>query len=164
MALSVMPASAADVPRADVQAAVQTLRFLDSLKHHAAIAVDVVYRSGDEQSKALAQKAVAVFQSLSGSASTTILANAVALGDLGQRHADILYVVPGLSDSGAAVADFVRRQHAVSICNDPAWLHAQGCMLLIRGGARTEITLDTALAQDSGAVFSSFFLMMVKRK
>lgn len=158
--------AAAEVAPADLEAAVRTLGFLDSLQRHSPIAVSVVYKAGDAESKVQAQRAAAILAGLPGPNSSTITSNVVSTGELGQgaRKVDVIYVLPGASDNSRAVADFTRRQRVLSISNDPACLNAQCCALVVRAGARTEIVLDTTAARETGATFSSFFMMMVKRR
>ncbi len=165
-ALSLAPACAMSVAPADLEAAVRTLGFLDSMQRHSPITVSVVYKTGDEKSKALAQKAAAILAGLRGPNSSRIAPNIVPAGELAKsgRHVDVIYLLPGVSDDGNAVVDFARREHVLSISNDPACLNAQCCALVVRAGTRTQITLDTAVAKETGATFSSLFMMMVKRR
>jgi hypothetical protein len=160
------PMHAAEVATADLEAAVHSLGFLDSLQHRAAISVSVVYRSGDAESKALAQRTAATLMSMRGPNASTIAANVVAINELGQnpRHVDVLYLVPGAAENGRVIGDFVRRQHVLSISNDPSCLDARCCVLMVQAGSHVNIVLDTALAQETGATFSAVFTMMVKRR
>jgi hypothetical protein len=165
-AILIAPACAMEVAPADVEAAVRTLGFLDSMPQHSPITVSVIYKTGDGESRALAQRVAATLAGLAGPNSSRIAPNILSVTELAQlgKRVDVIYVLPGVSDNGKAVADFARRQHVLSISNDPACLDAQCCALVVRAGTRTEITLDTAVAQETGATFSSFFMMMVKRR
>ena len=159
-------ADAMEVAPADVQAAVRTLGFLDSLQHHTSIAVGVVYKAGDAESKALAQRTAAILAATKAPNGSSIDTNVLAVNELevAGRRFDVVFLVLGVAENGRLVAEFVRRQHVLSISNDPACLTSQCCVLMVRAGARTEIVLDTALAEATGSTFSSVFMMMVKRR
>jgi hypothetical protein len=77
---------------------------------------------------------------------------------------DALFLLPGSSKDQAAITEFMRRRHLVSISNDPACMDAKCCVLMVRTTGGVEIVLDTQLAEAVGAHFSSVFTMMVKRK
>jgi len=159
-------ADAMEVAPADVQAAVRTLGFLDSLQHRTSIAVGVVYRAGDAESKTLAQRTAAILAATKAPNGSSIDTSVLAVNELEQtgRRFDVVFLVLGVAENGRPVAEFVRRQHVLSISNDPACLMMQCCVLMVRAGARTEIVLDTALAEATGSTFSSVFMMMVKRR
>ena len=160
------PVQAAEIQPADVEAAVRSLGFVDNLQGHTPIVIGVVFKQGDADSKAAAQRIAGMLAGLAGPNGAKIAADIMTANELGQgnRRVDVLYIVPGAVENNRAVGEVTRRQHVVSISNDPACLTAQCCMLMVRAGARTEIVLDTALACESGATFSSVFMMMVKRK
>ncbi len=160
------PTCAQVVAPGDLEAAVRTLGFLDSMPRHSPIIISVIYKTGDGESKALAQKAAAILAASQGPNSSRIAANAVSVGELDQagRHVDVIYLLPGVSDYGKAVADFARRQHVLSISSDPACLDAHCCALVVRSGTRTDVTLDRTVAKQTGASLSSLFMMMVKRR
>lgn len=159
------PVQAADIAPTDLDAAVRTFGFVDSLQRRTPIMISVVYRTGDNDAKAQAQRAAQVLASMQGPHSAPIVATAVAENELGQagRHTDVLFVTSSVAE-GRAVADFARRQRILSISNDPGRLNAQCCTLIVRASARTEIILDTAQAQETGTTFSLVFMMMVKRR
>jgi hypothetical protein len=160
-------APAAEVSPADLQAAMRALGFLSALQNRPSIAVGVVYVGGDPDSKALAARAAAMLTRLKGPGSSTVSANMVAVQELSQNalHVDALYLMPLPPDGGHTVSDFVKRQGVVSISNDPSCFESQACVLLVQA-ARSNMTivLDTALAQATGAKFSTVFTMLVKRR
>lgn len=161
-----LPSQAAEVAPRDLQAAVRTLGFLDTLQKRASVTVGVVYRGGDADSKSLAVRTAGLLSKLPGPASSTIEATPVAASDLASQgaHFDALYVLPAIADGARPVSEFVKRQHVVSISNDPACLDTQCCVLMVKAGSNVDIVLDTAMAQAAGAKFSAVFTMMVKRK
>jgi hypothetical protein len=166
MLLCAAPVHAMEVAPADVQAAVRTLGFLDSLQRHASIAMGVVYRAGDAESKALARRTAAVLAATKAPNGSSIDTNVVAVNELelAGRRFDVIFLVLGIAEDSRPVAEFVRRQHVLSISNDPACLTSECCVLMVHAGARTEIVLNTSLAEATGATFSSVFMMMVKRR
>ena len=160
------PVHAAEVGPADLQAATRSLGFIDSLQNRSTISVGVVYGAAVRDGKNSAAQTAGALAALHGPGSSTIRANILTVDELAQntQHFDVLYVMPGITGSGAQVADAVRRQHIVSISSDPTCLDARYCVLLVRAGAGVDIVLDTALADAAGARFSSVFTMMVKRR
>ena len=160
-----LPLQAADAPsQADLQAAVRTLGFLDSLPKNAPVSVGVVFGAGTREGIKAAQQTAAELSSMRWSGGA-IRAAAVAADELANApHFSVLYLLPGLNGQGAAVADIVRRQHVLSISGGPSCLEARSCVLMVRAGASVDIILDTSLADASGARFSSVFTMMVKRR
>jgi hypothetical protein len=161
-----LPLQAADAPsQADLQAAVRTLGFLDTLPKNAPVSVGVVFGAGTHEGVKAAQQTAAALTSMRWSGGA-IRATAVSADELAQNapHFSVLYLLPGLNGQGAAVADLVRRQHVISISGDPSCLEARYCVLMVRAGASVDIILDTSLADASGARFSSVFTMMVKRR
>ena len=164
--LAFAPAYAMDIAPGELDAVARTLGFVDSLQRRAPILLNVVYRSGDNDAKLQAQHAAAALTASSGPRTANIAAVAVSASELAQsgRHVDAIFILTGAGESGKAIADYVHRQRVLSISNDPGCLTAQCCTLMVRAGARTEIILDTTLAQETGVTFSSVFMMMVKRK
>lgn len=164
--LAVFPAAAADVISGDVEAAVRALGFLDTLQHRSSISVAVVYKSGNPEAKSLAQRAAAVMGGMSGPNGASLSVAIVAASELAQipHRPDAIYLVPGVAEQGRTVADYAKRQHVVTISSDPACLDSQCCALMVRAAARTDIVLDTAVARETGASFSSVFMMLVKRR
>jgi hypothetical protein len=164
--LSVPAAHAGDVAIADLQATMRSLGFLDSLQHRSVVSIGVVYSANAHDGKNAASQAANAFSAMPGPGSSAIHANVVTVDELLQNspHFDALYLMPGVAASGSQIADFVRRQHVVSISSDPACLDAKYCVLLVEAGSNVNIVLDTAMALAADAHFSSVFTMMVKRK
>ncbi|MDE2184371.1 MAG: hypothetical protein KGJ78_15225 [Alphaproteobacteria bacterium] len=156
----------AEIAPRDLEAAVHTLGFLDTLQKQSSIHVGVVYRSGDQDAKALAQRTVGILARLKGPGGSSIDAIPLAAGDLSSltQRLDVLYVLPGIADGARLVSDFAKRQRVVSISNDPACLNSECCVLMVRTGSNVDIVLDTSMAQATGTKFSAVFTMMVKRK
>ena len=159
------PASALDVSHVDVEAAVQTFGFTEGLLRRPSVSVTVIYKAGDAESKALAQRIALLFAEQSGPHSSTIVASALSNVELAQnpRRMDVLYILPGIGDAGRVIGDYVRRQHVLSISNDPACLTTQCCVLMVRGDSGN-IVLDSGMANDADMKFAAVFTMMVKRK
>jgi hypothetical protein len=159
------PAHAADdVSLADLKAATRSLGFLQNLPRANVFVVGIVYAPGSASGKALGQQAAERIRTLSGPNDAGLKAETIAVGDLA-NHADrldALYLVPGVSGSGAAIVEVARRKHLLVMSNDPACLDQHCCMLMVRDTGRVEIILDSALAQSAGVTFSSVFAMMVK--
>ena len=159
-------AYAADVGLADLQAATRSLGFLDSLQNRATISIAVVYGANVRDGKSAAARIAGILATMRGPGSSTIRANIVPVEELAQNGQpyDALYLMPGIAASGGTIAEYVRRQHVVSISSDPACLSANCCVLMVQAGSGVSIVLDTALANAVGARFASVFTMMVKRK
>ncbi|MGA7713042.1 MAG: hypothetical protein WCA81_14150 [Rhizomicrobium sp.] len=164
--LSVPAAHAGEVAIADLQATVRSLGFLDSLQIRSTVSIGVVYSSNMRDGKNVAAQTANAFAAMHGPSSSAIHANIVTVDELLQnsQRFDVLYLMPGVAASGAQIADFVRRQHVVSISSDPACLDAKCCVLMVQAGSNVNIVLDTAMASAANAHFSSVFTMMVKRK
>lgn len=161
-----VPANAAEVTSADLQAAMRSLGFLTALQNRSSIAVGIVYHPGDAEAKMAAARAAASLARLSGPGAATIQVTLLPVPDLPQssQHVDALYLMPLPYDSGRVVSDFVKRQGVVSISADPSCLDMGVCVLLVQARSSMTIVLDTALAQAVGAKFSTVFTMMVKRR
>ncbi|MDE1985146.1 MAG: hypothetical protein KGL29_15030 [Alphaproteobacteria bacterium] len=157
---------AADVGMADLQAAARSLGFVDSLQNRPTISIGVVYGADVHDGRDQATRVAGMLASMPGPSSSTLQANIVATDDLtkSNRRFDALYLMPGTEASGNQIADFIRRQHLVSISSDPACLDGKYCVLMIQAGSAVNIVLDTALASAVNARFSSVFTMMVKRR
>jgi hypothetical protein len=150
------------VSAADLQAAAQTLQFLESLPRSGALKVGVVYGSD----RAAADEAARSFGALPAPNATRFDVTTIPAAEL-QRYAgplDLLLLLPGTSASASAIADTVRARHVASISSDPGCLLSHCCVLMVRSGERMDIVLDTALADAANARFSMVFTMMVKRK
>ncbi|MBU6298595.1 MAG: hypothetical protein KGJ79_03395 [Alphaproteobacteria bacterium] len=159
-------ACAADVGLADLQATARSLGFLDSLQNRAAISIGVVYGTNGHDDRDQAVHVAGLFAGMPGPGSSTIQASIVTADDLAKngRRFDALYLMPDAGASGSLIADFIKRQHLVSVSSDPACLDAKYCVLMVQGGSGVNIVLNTALASAVDAHFSSVFTMMVKRR
>ncbi len=164
--VATQPACASDVAPADLQAATRSLGFLDSLQNRSTISIGVVYGTDVRDGRDQAARVAGILVRIPGPGSATIQATIVAVDDLAKnnRHFDALYLMPSAGENGGLIADFVRRQHLVSISSDPSCLDARYCVLMVQAGSGVNIVLDTALATAVGARFSSVFTMMVKRR
>jgi hypothetical protein len=126
----------------------------------------VVYHGGEGEAKLAAARVAAMLARLKGPGSAAVQATLLSVPELSgfSQHVDALYLMPLPGEAGRPVADFVRRQNAVSISSDPACLDMGACVLMVQARSSTLIVLDTALAQAVGAKFSTVFTMLVKRK
>lgn len=77
---------------------------------------------------------------------------------------DAVLLVPGRAARSDAVSEFVRARRVLSISSDSDCLEVHCCVLMVKSGRNVEIVLDTGLANDVGARFSSVFTMMVTRQ
>ena len=156
----------AGVSRADIQATVRSLGFVDSLVRDGIVVVGIVYGSGSAAAKASATTLGQEFQNTPGPSSATFRTEVLAADELAGfgGRLDALFIMPGASNDGAAIADFIRRRQLVTISNDPDCIVAKCCVLMIRTERGVEINLDTALADAVGARFSPVFAIMVKRR
>jgi len=163
--LCLQPVFAAEVVSVDVEAVAQALSFVQSLPQKSSITAIVVYRGGDGEAKASAMRIAQALSGQPGPNKMPFEVSVVAANELGQyaKRTDLVYVVPGLADGARVVTDFIRRQHVLSVSNDPSCMNTRCCVLLVRGG-EGEIVLDSGLAQEVGAKFAAVFTMMVKRR
>lgn len=162
-----VPAAATGNPeQADLQAATRALGFLDTLQNQPVIVIGVVYSDGGATNKNEASRVAGQLSVMPGANSSTIRANIITIDELAHttQHLDALYLMPSTTAYAGIITDYVRRQHVVSISNDPACLDTKRCVLMVQAGSSVNIVLDTALAKSAGAHFSSVFTMMVKRK
>jgi hypothetical protein len=169
MLLGVMPSAhgAADqISVENLQAAVRTLNFLESLPKEGIIVVGVVYPAEVPTAKSLAANTAKVITTLTGPNSRTLQPIILSTTDLAQfnGHLNVIFLVAGSSKHPELVLGALRRLHLVSISDDPACVDTNCCVLMIRTVGRVEITLDTALADAVGARYSLVFTMVVKRK
>lgn len=150
------------MPGADLEAAAHALQFLESLPHHASLALGIVY-AGD---RAAAEDAARRFAALPGPNSSSLAPVPVAVDELERFDGplDLLFLMPGVSAHAEPVIRAVHARRLVSISGDPACLDHHCCVLMVHSGERMEIVLDTALAEAAGARFSTVFTMMVKRR
>ena len=165
--LGIVPyANAADPISIDnLQAAVQTLNFLESLPKEGPITVGVIYASEVANSQQLAAEAVKAIDTMRGPNNREVQAVGISIADLSHYagHLDVIYLLIGASNHSDAIVTAIRRLRAVSISDDPACETTKCCVLLVRSGQRVEITLNSALADAAGARFSMVFMMVVKR-
>jgi len=158
--------ASADVTDADLNAGARALSFLDTRPHDGTIAVGVVYSTAASDGKAVAQRVADRLSDLSGPNTARFQPTLVPIETLSElpEHLDVLYVMPGLSDSAAAIIQVARQRHLLTISSDPACLETKFCVLMVRVERRVEIVLDTALADAVGAHFPSVFMILVTRK
>jgi hypothetical protein len=163
----VLPAQAADqISIEDLQAAMQTLNFLDSLPKEGTIVVGVIYSSETANAQAMAMEAVKTISAMRGPKSRSIQAVALSTYDLSgfAGHLDLIVLLSGASKHAEIIQSAMRRLRVESISDDPDCLPTNCCVLFVQAGRRVEITLNSALADAVGAHFSLVFMMVVKRK
>jgi len=150
----------------NVQAAMRTLSFLESLSKDGPIVVGVVYPSDIPDAQAVAEATAQLIGTLHGPNSRTLQPQLISTNELSQfqGHLDVLFLMAGASSHSAVILDCVRRHRLVSLSDDPLCAKAQCCVIAVRTGPRVEISLNTALADAVGARFSLVFTMMVNRK
>ena len=160
-------ANAADPISIDnLQAAVQTLNFLESLPKEGPVAVGVIYASEIPNSQQLAAEAVKAIGTMRGPKNREVQAIGISIDDLSHYsgHLDVIYLLTGASNHSGAIVAAIHRLRAISISDDPACETTKCCVLLVRSAQRVEITLNSALADAAGARFSLVFMMVVKRR
>jgi hypothetical protein len=159
-------ATAPDVTVEDLQAVVRSLGFLETLPRDGTIAIAIVYSQNQPEGEALAKQTAQRLAAMPGPNSSVFQPAILPASALARRDGrlDVALLMPGTSADAAAIIDAVRSRRIVSISVDPICLDAKYCVLMVRAERRVEIVLDTALAEQAGARFSSVFLMMVKRK
>lgn len=162
--LTASGAGATEVSTADMQAALRALGFLASLQNRSNILIGVIYNGADPVSRAQAARAANELSHMAGPGSATVAAIAVAVQDLAGQHFDAVYLVGLGGEASRTAGDYVRRQSVVSVSSDPQCLDTQSCVLLVQARTTTSIVLDTVLARQVGAKFSTVFTMLVKRK
>jgi YfiR/HmsC-like len=150
----------------NLQAAMRTLSFLESLPKEGVIAVGVVYPSDIPTTEVLALDVAKCIGTIRGPNSRMLQSLVLSTNALDkfEGHLDVIFLVPGASKHSEAILDAMRRHHLVSISDDPACVDAKCCVLMVRAGQRVEISLNTTLADAVGARFSLVFMMVVKRK
>jgi hypothetical protein len=160
-------ASAMDQASIDnVQAAMRTLSFLQSLSKDGPIVVGVVYSSDTSNAQVAAEATAQLIGTLQGPNSRALQPQLISTSELSQfqGHLDVLFLMVGASNHSAVILDCVRRHHLVSLSDDPLCVKTQCCVITVGAGPRVEISLNTALADAVGARFSLVFTMVVKRK
>jgi hypothetical protein len=160
-------ADAMDPISADnVQAAMRTLTFLESLPQQGPIVVGVVFPSDVPASHAAAEATAQLIATVHGPNSRALRPRLIPDDALAQfdGHLDVLFLVKGISRHCASIVDVMRRRRLVSLSDDPSCADMGCCVVTVRAGQRVEISLNTALADTVGAHFSLIFTMVVKRK
>ena len=160
-------ATAADgVSTADLQAAARALGFLETLPDDGIVVIGIIYSAEVPYQKILAAKVAERLNVIPGPNSAHFRTEIIALDDLTSfaNRLDGIFLLPGVLAEKTAITEVLRPRHLVSISNDPAYVDANCCVLMIRSGRRVEIILNTQLANAAGLHFSSVFTMMVKRK
>jgi hypothetical protein len=150
----------------NLQASVRALSFLESLPKEGNIVVGVVYPSDIPTSEDLAAQTAKVLGAMRGPNARKLQPLVLSTNDLGQfgGHMDVLFLLAGTAKHSDAIVAAMRRQHLVSISDDPLCVDLKCCVLMVHTGQRVEISLNTALADAVGARFSLVFMMVVKRK
>jgi hypothetical protein len=150
----------------NIQAAMRTLSFLESLSKDGPIVVGVVYSSDLPEAQALAEVAAQLIATMRGPNSRALQPLVLSNTSLPQYqgHLDALWLMAGVCQHAVLIADSIRQHHLASISDDPQCADTQCCVIAVRTGQRVEVTLNTALAEAVGARFSLVFTMMVKRK
>jgi hypothetical protein len=150
----------------NLQAAVRTLSFLESLPREGAIVVGVVYSSEIPGAQALAVETAKSLGAMQGPNSRTLQPVVLSISDLDQfvGRLDVIFLAQGVSKHPEKILSAMGRLHLVSVSNDPSCLDAECCVLMVRAGEHVEISLNNALAASVGAHFSLVFMMVVKRK
>ena len=150
----------------NLQAAVQTLSFLESLPKEGPIIVGVVYSSDVPTTEALAGETARIIGTMRGPNPRMLQPLVLSTTNLPQfvGRLDVLFLVTGASKHAEVIVSVMHRYHLVSISDDLACVDAKCCVLSVRSGQRVEITLNMALADAVGARFSRVFTMVVTRK
>jgi hypothetical protein len=150
----------------NIQAAMRTLSFLESLSKDGPIVVGVIYSSDLPEAQALAEAAAQQIATMRGPNSRALQPLVLSSNTLlqYQGHLDALWLMAGVCQHAALIADSIRQHRLVSISDDPQCADARCSVIAVRTGQRVEVTLNTALADAVGARFSLVFTMMVKRK
>jgi hypothetical protein len=150
----------------NIQAAVRTLSFLESLPKEGPIVVGVIYPSDIPDAQAVAEAPAQLIGTLHGPNSRALRAVVISTDALAafEGHLDVLFLMVGASKHAALILDTIRRHRLVTISDDPSCANARCCVIMVRSGQRIEISLNTALADAVGARFSLVFTMVVKRQ
>jgi hypothetical protein len=150
----------------NLQSAILTLNFLESLPSNGPIVVGVIYTSDIPGSKSIATETANAMSAMRGPNSRILQPIVLSLNDLDrfQGRLDVIFLEPGVSMHPERVLVATGRLHAVSISADPVCMDSRCCVLLVRSGQQVEISLNTSLASAIGARFSMVFMMVVKRR
>ena len=167
MLVGVRPVPAMDHNSVDnIQAAMRTLSFLESLPKDGPIVVGVLYSSDAHDAQAIAEATARLIGTIHGPNSRSLQPLVLSTDELAQFHGhlDVLWLGAGVFTHAALILETIRRYHLVSLSDDPMCANIQCCVIAVRTGQRVEISLNTALADEVGARFSLVFIMVVKRK
>jgi hypothetical protein len=150
----------------DLQAAMRTLSFLESLPTQGAIVVGVIYAADIPGAQALAVETANTLGGMRGPNSRMLQPVVLSLSDLNkfEGRLDVIFLTAGVSKYPGPILGAMNRLHLVSISDDPVCMDTRCCVLLVRTGQRVEISLNTSLANSVGARFSMVFMMVVKRR
>jgi len=150
----------------NLQAAVRTLNFLESIPANGAIVVGVVYAPDVPGSEASAVETAKTIGLMHGPNSRAFRVIVLSRSDLEkfQGRLDVIFLAQGVSLHPERILAAMGRLHTVSISSDPACVDTRCCVLLVRTGQQVEISLNTSLATAVGARFSVVFVMVVKRR
>jgi hypothetical protein len=148
----------------NLQAAVQSLNFLDSLPKDGPIAIGVIYAPEVSNAQLVATETSKALSAMHGPNNRDIQTVVMTIDEVSRYagHLDVVYLLVGVSNHSNVIVAALRRLRAISISGDPACMVAACCVLLVRSGQRVEITLNSALAGAAGARFSLVFMMVVK--
>jgi hypothetical protein len=164
--LGTLSAHAMDQPSVDdIQAAMRTLSFLESLPQDGPIVVGVVYPADTPDAQALAEATAQLIGTLHGPNSRPLRPLVLSTDALAsfEGHLDVLFLMVGAAKHAAMILDTMRRHRLVTLSDDPACASAKCCVISVHTGQRVEISLNTSLADAVGARFSLVFTMVVKR-
>jgi hypothetical protein len=156
----------AQVSPDNIQAAMRTLNFLESLPTEAPIVVGVIYAADISGSRVAASETANAIGAMRGPNSRALQPIVLSINELDrfQGRLDVIFLGSGVSVHPERILEAMERLHAVSISADPACMDTHCCVLLVRTGQQVEISLNTSLASAVGARFSLVFSMVVKRR
>lgn len=148
----------------DLTAMVRVLDFVENLPSDK-VTIGVVYETDQPEGKAAAVEVARSLNALQDVSTRRLQAAPVAVSDLANLpKVDALFLLPGLADTrSGALAETARRQHLVTLSNDPGCLARHDCTVFVEVGPQTQVTIDLAQSNASGIRFSMIFLMMVKK-
>lgn len=149
-----------------IDAAAQSFGFLESAPRKKAIGIGVVYDPSEAGARDIANGIAQRLAKSQGNRRLAIDAKPVDLVTLEQAADGLvgLYLLPGEPSRSAAVRDVVLLRRLVAVSTDSGCLSAHTCVLQVGAGRSVSIVLDTKLAKEVGARFSTVFSMMVTRK
>jgi len=159
-------ALAEKVTHADLQAISNALGFLNGLSRGAPIVVGVLYAPDGADAKQQAVQTAGALEAIPGPNQSSFRGEPISVKDLAQSstHLDAVLLLPGAESQAQAIAEAARHRRLLTISTDPSCIDAKCCVLMVRTTGRTQIVLDTQMADSVGANFSSVFTMMVERR